>query len=371
MSHYKDAFPESMLPVARDYVKLQLAMLAADKSYSRGFSVAKTFLFEQGLKTYREVLNVYTTHGDKDFNEKTRDAIENIVLPELGLTGVMAPGNTWLLLEGDTLVGTLERVGFTVSTLAYEVRGSQLLNASMKQMFEKVFTNEFPAIINRLRYRQGVLTSYKELVPPRDVVNDIAFLYPYLDQTPAQVWDAFMKSKSNVLLLLGPPGTGKSSFIMEMMRHRGWGDNTYLADRSDVLADPSLADFIRELPFGSTMITEDSDLLVAKRDDGNSGMQALLNATSGIASRESKIIISTNLSSVRKVDEALLRPGRMFKVLEFRSLNADQVASLRTVMSLPSVDLTPQEINSGLTLAEALNYDMSKEASRKQHGIGF
>ncbi|MBW6072289.1 hypothetical protein, partial [Pseudomonas aeruginosa] len=114
------------------------------------------------------------------------------------------------------------------------------------------------------------------------------------------------------------------------------------------------------------IITEDSDKMVAKREDGNSNMAGLLNATAGLVSTKTKIIISTNLPTLRDVDEALVRPGRAFDILTFKTLTAEQANDARIANGLEPVDF----VGNNFTLAEALNTDAAS-SPRKANRIVF
>jgi ATP-dependent 26S proteasome regulatory subunit len=118
------------------------------------------------------------------------------------------------------------------------------------------------------------------------------------------------------------------------------------------------------------LLIEDADNAVMARSEGNEGMSYLLNLTDGIIPLKKKIVIVTNLPSINKVDPALIRPGRCYDILEFRSLTAEQAEAARASIDMPYLDLTA--VKSKWSLAEALNYDLDlKLAERKKTSIGF
>ena len=95
----------------------------------------------------------------------------------------------------------------------------------------------------------------------------------------------------------------------------------------------------------------------------------LLNLSNGVIYNNTKLIISTNLSSVNKVDEALLRPGRNFAILEFRKLDGIEANAARVAMGMEKADLKDDGI---YTLAESLAHTSVTEIEkRKAPGIGF
>lgn len=187
------------------------------------------------------------------------------------------------------------------------------------------------------------------------VPSDYSVVYPECDMTPAELWAAFEKSNSKILFIYGPPGTGKSSFISTILKVRG-DKPLYLADDANVLTNPALIDTIRSMPSGSLLVTEDSDMMVKARSEYNTSMSGILNAISGIAAVDVRYIISTNLPTLKDVDDALIRPGRMFRKLHFPKISGANVNAVREAFGKPPID------NNGtdLTLAEILNHGDSE-----------
>jgi hypothetical protein len=118
------------------------------------------------------------------------------------------------------------------------------------------------------------------------------------------------------------------------------------------------------------LLIEDADNAVGPRSEGNAGMSFLLNLTDGIIPLKKKFVIVTNLTSIKKVDAALIRPGRCFDILEFRELTALEAQDARKSIGMPDIDLAA--VKNNWTLAEALNYDVELNIKkRKAKAIGF
>lgn len=141
-------------------------------------------------------------------------------------------------------------------------------------------------------------------------------------------YNRFMASESNVLVLIGPPGTGKTSFIRGLLHHTGSGAIVSY-DTSILESDEIFADFMSGKE--AFMILEDADTFLSSRSKGgNTIMHRFLNIGDGlISTRGKKIVFSTNLPSVRDIDPALLRPGRCFDVMKFGRLDADTAKRIR------------------------------------------
>jgi hypothetical protein len=157
--------------------------------------------------------------------------------------------------------------------------------------------------------------------------NPVTEMYSFLgEETLEEYYDRFMSSNASILLLIGKPGTGKTSFIRGFLQHTK--SNAIVTYDPAVLAkDFVFAQFIEG--DASVFIIEDADTLLRARSDGNDMMHKFLNVGDGLVTTAGKkMIFSTNLPSVRDVDPALVRPGRCFDVVNFEELKAERAESL-------------------------------------------
>jgi hypothetical protein len=151
--------------------------------------------------------------------------------------------------------------------------------------------------------------------------------YPWMDRPAKQLAEDFLKSEANVMLLIGPPGTGKTSFIKSLVNDMS-ADAWLTYDEALHMSDKLHKDFMQPTEEPRLLILEDADTILSARADGNKAMGRLLNLADGMVSTgRRKIVFSTNLPNLHSVDEALLRPGRCFGILRFRELNRDEAAA--------------------------------------------
>ncbi len=193
--------------------------------------------------------------------------------------------------------------------------------------------------------------------------------YPWL-KTPLDKYIAdFYASSQNVLLLIGPPGTGKStilrSFILADPKRR-----PFVVSNDLLVMNEQFVPWVQNREDNATIVVEDADRLVTPRENDNAIMSGVLNAADGILTTKRKIIISTNLGSLKNVDQALIRDGRCFDIMQFSQLTPTEANRARVAVGLKrkrfEADIT------SISLASALHYkDAEHHHSRQKRSIGF
>ena len=136
-------------------------------------------------------------------------------------------------------------------------------------------------------------------------------------------------------LLHGPPGTGKSSFIQALAGELDY-DIAILNLSERGLTDDRLNHLLTMIPARTLVLLEDVDVAFGVRRsqtdaDGYNGanvtFSGLLNALDGVASAEERIIFLTT-NHVERLDEALVRPGRVDMTVRLGESTRYQVEQL-------------------------------------------
>lgn len=151
---------------------------------------------------------------------------------------------------------------------------------------------------------------------------------------------------SNLFMLYGEPGTGKTFYLKNLMSRLASRTSFIFIPPNmvDVITDPSFFSWLtgkvrefREDGNNVVLIIEEAEQLLLSRDNGNttSGVSALLNLGDGIISDIMNVkIITTFNCSIDKIDKALLRPGRLSIKKKFGYLTKKQVIDLLKVKNI-------------------------------------
>lgn len=175
--------------------------------------------------------------------------------------------------------------------------------------------------------------------------------YPFIPEGPMEFMNNYLNHNSSLLFLSGPPGTGKTTLLRNFLF-----DNQLRAvvTYEDTLfnSDQMFVDFVTS-NHHDVMVIEDADIMLSSREhDGNKMISRFLNASDGIIQLNSKkIIFTTNLSSFNDVDEALIRPGRSYGSVLFRTLTPDEATAAARVANIASWTQPDNDV----TLAEVFN----------------
>lgn len=126
-------------------------------------------------------------------------------------------------------------------------------------------------------------------------------------------------------MLSGPPGNGKSSLIKAVASELK--KDIYLLNLSSVSSDSALTELLSNVDKYAILVLEDIDCAVQGREnnvkESKLTFSGLLNAIDGVCTKEGQILFMTS-NHPEKLDPALIRPGRVDRVLEFTNASYTQ-----------------------------------------------
>jgi len=152
--------------------------------------------------------------------------------------------------------------------------------------------------------------------------------------------DKIKNKKKGIALLYGEPGTGKTTFIKLLINEVIKGtEEEKESEKSFIfippqyvgkLTSPELIEVILRWGRNSVLIIEDAERALQSREiENNEIISTLLNLTDGIMSDILGMqAIATFNCNVDKIDNALLRPGRLIELAEFKKFTAEEAAIL-------------------------------------------
>lgn len=189
--------------------------------------------------------------------------------------------------------------------------------------------------------------------------------YPFLNDTVDNFIDRYLNSAAPILMLIGPPGTGKTSFIRHLLYTKKLPTQVTF-DENVMIDDTYYINYMSQDTY-KLLVIEDADVALASRQtDENKLMSKFLNISDGLVPLlEKKIIFSTNLDNIQRIDSALLRPGRCFDVICFRPLTYKEACRVCDAAGIDRIEDDGKEY----TLSEILNSQQNKEVGKRRTGF--
>lgn len=184
------------------------------------------------------------------------------------------------------------------------------------------------------------------------------------------------KDKSGLIILHGEKGTGKTTYIRNLINTNPDRKFVYVTpDLVPLLGQPAFTTFINTLNDHIVILEDCEEVIRDRKNTGmTSGVSTILNMSDGLLADDLGIkFICTFNADVNDIDSALMRKGRLVSKYEFKPLTVEKTNNLlefiysekakeednedeNGIPELPKDFVVPHS-NKGLTLADIYNYE--------------
>jgi hypothetical protein len=212
--------------------------------------------------------------------------------------------------------------------------------------------------------RGGIEQKYMDITPRGDIKEN------YNDDfwpVHEKITKLIHSDESSIIILHGKPGTGKTSYIRDLIDSNR--DVTFYWVDSSIFNYIDSSDFIQFIVSckNAVFVLEDSESLLASREHSrNPAMQSLLSISNGMLGDSLKIkFICTFNTDHRNVDKAITRKGRMRVKYEFKDLKKEKVEKIFTKMGVDA------SLAKDMPLCDVYNYLDDNGTADNSKKIGF
>lgn len=276
-----------------------------------------------------EALAEFTVVG-RDWDVTTRELQEAVLVSDEHRTSTVA---LWISREGESfeiraatcwagggIPPALSRIADLLASVR-KTRSEERAEVAMLQATPRGWVcqavGSVASILERSNYEDAVVQAFDAIVEE------------YRKPEPA----------GRLVLVEGPPGTGKTRFVRGLMGACGLPVLLLPAKDIGMLEQASALSSLRqwvvearivESRRGALVVVEDADsLLVPRQSDNISALSALLNMSDGILGDVAnlRIVVTTNAKK-GEVDSAILREGRLLRHVRIGLLSPDQALSI-------------------------------------------
>lgn len=250
--------------------------------------------------------------------------------------------------------------------LLFKNTDEQLVENIFRQIKRFKKANRKPRISLLVNCNAGIDTKALEIARPRlNIEDNYNSDFKEIHQTILKRLSK--KNDKGLVLLHGKPGTGKTSYIRYLITALKKEVIFLPPNMAEAITSPNLISILIDNPNSILVIEDAENIIIDREKDGNSPVSALLNISDGLLSDclNIQIICSFN-TDLSKVDNALLRKGRLIAKYEFKELQIEKAQALSDKLGFSHLITAPA------TLTSIYNQN-EKEFSepKKTSAIGF
>lgn len=168
------------------------------------------------------------------------------------------------------------------------------------------------------------------------------------------------KNDKGIVLLHGLPGTGKTSYLRYLISAVSKNVIFLPPYVASSLTGPDLLGFLTDHSNSILIIEDAEDIILDRGTEGDSAISGILNLADGLLSDCLHIqIICTFNVDISRIDNALLRKGRLISKYEFKELATEKAQRLSDKLGFTT------KINTPMTLSDIYNQNENDFRERR------
>jgi hypothetical protein len=387
--YYSTLFPEMGIPTTVEIdINIGVPMIFVDFAKTLGFiQISQSIIYEPNT-TSLGIMNMAFVHEDgylihietQTKNTKTTDVRINKFIEKLheinndGLDYVKKPKQ----LEKNYLIRYISSIEIFAPSIHCidnkKFRKLLLEIGDWIQQYDKREKIKDSALIHMM-VREEYDTYFKDFdvsnFSPKLVKPDVFYGKGFAEFNQ-NLLNRLNTERKGVVLFHGEPGTGKTHYVRYLLRElTNINKRVIYVPPSMVegMAEPSMMSFltnnIMEEARDTILLIEDAEPLLESRELGGgrtTGISNLLNSTDGLLNDIlGLVIIATFNTNLYKIDQALLRPGRLMARKEFGKHNYQQALTIAEEINLKEIFEKNAKPGDMYTIAEICNFSKDRE----------
>lgn len=283
--------------------------------------------------------------------------------------GIMSTNTACFVVEKDVMIYARNHFSDSIELLYNSKKRSELIIENIKTTADKHQVTKEKQNKIRLLVSGANGIYFAPIQMPNETVS-LNYYNDNFDDFNTSICDKLTNEQKGLFLLFGNPGTGKSSYIKHLINEV---DKQFLfipAQLSHSLGSPEFISILLEHSGRSVIIIEDAEnLLISRNQIRSDSLSNLLNLTDGILADTIRIqFICTFNSSITKLDDALLRKGRLSMSYNFEPLTLEKAKQI-------ALDLGKEanKINAPITVSDLIHLENNNNSivNSLANKIGF